>query len=62
MAKRKITLKAENVGRMVEILEKLGELDIDLDAEGRPGTITVVVQGSKEQVRQSIAKIRKLLK
>jgi hypothetical protein len=62
MAKRKITLKVGNIGRMVEFMEKLGELNIDLEAEGRPGTVTVVVHGSKEEIRQSIAKIRELLR
>jgi hypothetical protein len=61
MAKRKIKLKAGGAGRLVEIMERLGELDIDLEAEGRPGAITVVLHGSKEEIRQSIAKLRELM-
>jgi hypothetical protein len=58
MVKRKITLKVKNARRMVEVLEKLSELNIDLEAEGRPGVVTVVVHGTKEDIRRTVTKLR----
>lgn len=61
MAKRKITIEARGASRLIEIMEKLGELDIDLEAEAKPGSVTVVMHGSKEEIRKSMKKLRSLI-
>ncbi len=60
MEKRKITLKVESTERMVELMEKLETLDLDLEAEARPGEITIDLHGTKEGIRKSFSKLHKL--
>ncbi len=45
---------------MVELMEKLERLDIDLEAEARPGTITIVLHGTEDDIRNSVSKLREL--
>jgi len=60
--KKRLNLKVQSTSQMLEILEKLGTLNADLDAEGRPGTISLTLYGSKEEIRRTLEKLRELTK
>jgi hypothetical protein len=60
MAKRKVILKVENSTSMVNLMEKLGQLDVDLEADARPGSVAVTMHGTEEKIKSVVVKLREL--
>jgi len=61
--KKKVNLKVQNTQKMLEILEKLGTLNANLDAEGRLGSVSLTVYGnSKKEIRKTLEKLQGLIK
>jgi hypothetical protein len=60
--KRRLKLKVHDTPAMVEMLKKLTTLDADLDAEGRFGSVSVTLYGTKEEIRRTLEKLREFAK
>lgn len=49
--KRVLNIKVTNTRQTVELMRALSELDADIIAESRPGTIKIRIYGSKGEIR-----------
>ena len=60
--KKRLNLRVQNTQKMLEILEKLGTIDANIDAEGRLGSVSLTVYGSKEEIRRTLEKLQELIR
>lgn len=58
--KRVFNLRVQDTGHMLELMEKLGTFDMDLEAESRLGLVRIVAHGTNEEIKKLELKIRKL--
>jgi len=58
--KRTINVRVRDTAQTIKVMEGLGKLDMDLVAESHPGLVKVVVQASKEEMRELERKVREL--
>lgn len=58
--KKQVMLKTTSPSEMIAVLEKLGNLPVDLNAEGRGKTITLTLYGEREEIRRNLQKIKEL--
>ena len=59
--KRTLNVRVKNTPQMLDLMKKLGTLDIDLEAESKPGLVRIVAHGTKEEIRNLELKIRELI-
>ncbi len=62
MAKIKKTLnvRVNDTVQMIELMEKLGTIDMELEAESRPRLVRIVAHGTKEEIRNLELKIKEI--
>lgn len=56
--KRTLNVRVKNTAQMLSLMKKLGTLNVDLEAESRPGLVRIVVHGTKDEIRELELKVR----
>lgn len=59
-AKRVFNLRTQDTREMLDLMEKLGKLNIDLEAESRPGLVRIVAHGTDEEIKKFGLEIKKI--
>lgn len=59
--KREFNFPIENTEQLISLVEGLSELEIDMDVDSTPSTISISIYGSKEKVEKNSGKIRELV-
>jgi hypothetical protein len=58
--KQVFNLRTRNTEEMLDLMEKLGKFNIDLEAESRPGLVRIVAHGTDEEIKKFELEIRKI--
>ncbi len=58
--KRVLNVRVANTEQMLELLRVLSELNTDIIADSRPGSVKIRIYGSKDEIRDVTRKIRTL--
>ncbi len=62
MAKRIINVPVKDTDKMLYLMERLSTLNLDLEAESRPGFVRIVAHGGKDEIRSIELKIKEFMK
>lgn len=55
--KRVLNVKVSGRRQLIELMQALGEMDADIIAESRPGSVKIRIYGEKDEVRALTKKI-----
>lgn len=64
MARIKLVMNVpvRDTGQMLDLMKKLGTLEIDLEAESRPGLVRLVLHGSQTEVQALELEVKEFIK
>lgn len=60
--KRVFNVRAKDTAQIIDLMRKLGTLNMELEAESKPGLVRIVVHGTKEEIREFELKVKEFLK
>ena len=55
-------MRVKDTAQTLSLLERLGTLSVDLEAESRAGLVRIVVHGTKEEIRELEQKVREFIR
>jgi len=58
--KKKIRIKVSNASSLMKLMEALGEISANMDAEGSGCAVNIYIYGDEEEIKSTIRKIREI--
>lgn len=59
--KRIFNVRVRDTAQLIDLMKKLGTLNVGLEAESRPGLVRIVVHGTEEEIRGFELKIKEFM-